>query len=86
MSFFHSVEFYIILAVIAAAIVAFSARPSARGPVEEYLVAGDLSDSPIDTPKIEVYCPDNGGIELWRYGVDGLTDTGALSLAITKKG
>ncbi|MCM1451949.1 MAG: hypothetical protein NC102_06800 [Clostridium sp.] len=45
MSFFYSVEFYVILAVVAAAIVALASRPAQNGPVEEILISCLIEDA-----------------------------------------
>lgn len=86
-SFFTSVEFYIILAVIAAAIVAFAAKPGSSGPVQEFLLAGDLSrGSESAHPELNIDVQGNGSVRLVRRGVDCITDTGAVSLAVKVKG
>lgn len=86
-SFFTSVEFYIILAVIAAAIVAFAAKPASSGPVQEFLLAGDLTRGAAGArPELAIDVQSNGSVRLVRRGVDCLTDTGAVSLAVKVKG
>ena len=80
-SFFTSVEFYIILAVIAAAIVAFSARPTAKGPASEFLMAGDLRQGMQSEAQITLTCLDNGKVRLLRQGLPEVRDDGAVSLA-----
>lgn len=85
-SFFNTVEFYVILAVIAAAIVALSARPGSKGPVIEYLLAGELYPADDEEPMVQINCLDTGAIAITRFGIAGINENGAISLAITKKG
>ncbi len=83
----NSVEFYVIAAVIAAAVVAFSARRSDEGPVRQVLLAGVLAESDrVTSPILELLCNDDGTVVLRRYGVEGVTVSGAVSLAITVRG
>lgn len=73
------------MAVIAAAVVAFSARPQSRGPVMEYLLASQLNeedDSEFDQPSVEFKCYDDGSVRLVRHGVEDVTMSGAVSLAV----
>ena len=86
-----SVEFYIYATVVAAAIVAYLARPSSRGEVRQYLLAGELSnasnrawtDLPTLPPSISIIVRDDGAVVLFRHGVEGVSTSGAVSLAIT---
>lgn len=83
----HSVEFYVILTVIAAAVVAVCARPSGHGAVETYLVAGVLTEGDsVAVPEIRIECADSGDVVLKRCGLEGVYTTGAATLAITQKG
>lgn len=87
--FFGSPEFYIILAVIAAAIVAAAARPKGLGPVREELLAADLlpampGENP--EPSIECRCTEGRRIVFVRHGLQGITESGALSVAVAIKG
>ena len=85
---FDSVEFYVIAAVIAAAIVAFTARGGDRGPVRQFLLPGvlTLSATRRDKPSIELICCDDGAVVLRRHGVEGITLSGAVSLAVEVNG
>ena len=86
-----SVEFYVYATVVAAAIVAYLARPSSRGEVRQYLLAGELSnasnrawtDLPTLPPSISIIVRDDGAVVLFRHGVEGVSTSGAVSLAIT---
>lgn len=89
--FLSSVEFYVYATLVAAAIVAFLARPSARGEARQHLLAGDLSNATgrnwgeIATvqPAISLIVRDDGAVVLFRHGIDGVSTSGAVSLAIT---
>ncbi|MCM1077495.1 MAG: hypothetical protein NC411_09070 [Bacteroides sp.] len=82
-----SVEFYVIAAVIAAAVVAFSAKGRDTGPVRQYLLPGVLSLSEeSDIPSIELTCCDDGSVILHRRGLVGMALSGAVSLAVNVKG
>lgn len=88
LSFFSSVEFYVIMAVIAAAVVAMASRPQLKGPVMEYLLASVLSPA-VDsdgTPSVEFTCMDDGTVRLVRHGVQDVTMSGAVSLAVSCDG
>jgi len=87
--FFGSAEFYIILAVVAAAIVAAAARPAFAGPVREELIAADLLPSmpgEQTEPSIECRCTEGGRVVFVRHGLQGITESGALSLSVKIKG
>ncbi len=79
-----SVEFYVIAAVVAAAVVAFSARRDDEGPVRQILLPGVLVTSDRKPGNmIELICNEDGSVVLRRYGVEGVTVSGAVSLAVT---
>lgn len=83
----NSVEFYVIAAVVAAAVVAFSARHGDEGPAKQILLSGVLTKREVPAgAMIELLCNDDGSVLLRRYGVEGLTISGAVSLAITVRG
>ena len=89
--FLSSVEFYVYATLVAAAIVAFLARPSSRGEARQHLLAGELSNATgrnwgeIATvqPAISLIVRDDGAVVLFRHGIDGVSTSGAVSLAIT---
>ena len=84
---FQSVEFYVILTVAAAAVVAFCTRPSGRGPAQTHLVGGWLTEGAPDVgPQVLVECLENGDVVLTRTGLTDIYATGAASLAITQTG
>ena len=89
--FLSSVEFYVYATLVAAAIVAFLARPSSRGEARQHLLAGELSnasnrswsDSNSAQPAISLIVRDDGAVVLFRHGIEGVSSSGAVSLAIT---
>ena len=89
--FFNSVEFYVIATVVAAAIVLYFAQPSSRGEARQHLLAGNLSnasnrswsDNKSVQPAISLIVRDDGAVVLFRHGIEGVTISGAVSLAIT---
>ncbi len=98
MTFFHSTEFYIILFIAAAAIVAFAAIPHGHGAVREFLLGGRLiaDDEPVSDallpsgrishPAIEVVCGDDGVVSLIRHGLAGVDTDGAVSAKVEVNG
>lgn len=86
MSFFTTTEFYVIASLAAAAIVGFCVKPPSRGQAIESLLAGTLCDTSDSdpTPRIALSCDDDCRVLLTRHGLDGLTTTGAVSLAATR--
>lgn len=90
--YISSVEIYVMATIVATAVVALCVRPSSRGRAHEYLLSGVLcqfcgesaDDSPeAKEPGISFECLDNGNVLLTRYGLQGLTDADAVSLAVT---
>ena len=80
------VEIYVLAAVGAAAIIALCVKPSSRGEAREYLLGGTLcfADSAGATEAaVDIECLDNGSVLLTRRGLPRLTDTGAVSLAVS---
>lgn len=86
MSFFSSTEFYVILFVTAAAIVALLLRPSGEGAVRETLAAASLAHTDNDEEAVRVTVGDSGSIVVQRTGLKDLTSTGAVSAKINIKG
>lgn len=84
LSIFQTTEFYVIATTLAAAIVAFVARPSQRGEARQHLLAGDLSfEDEYAQSAITLTALDNGTVVLQRHAIEGITTSGAVSLAIT---
>lgn len=90
MDFLHSVEFYVILLVVAALAVGLLAIPHSTGPVETDFATGDLdfNPSPADlNPSLEIDCRPDGTVRIIRTGLpEGMTSAATAALAITRKG
>lgn len=85
--FFQTVEFYVICAFIAGAIVAYAAIPSRRGPVRTFLYGGTLlRDTIPDEPAISLIVRDDGMVVITRQGLEGINESGAWSLAMEVNG
>lgn len=90
---FQTPEFYVIVSVIAAAIIAASALPDRKRAVVQHLVAGELLSS-VDAPdsvgpghgRLEIEVHEGNFVSLRRYGLEGVTMSGAVSLAIEVSG
>lgn len=71
LSFFNSVEFYVIAVVTAAAIVGLCVRPEMKGEAKTFLISGDISDDGTQKmPSIYIICNDDGTVDFIRYGID----------------
>lgn len=89
--FFQSVEFYVLATLVAALIVGFIAKPSNRGEARQHLLAGELSnesnrswsDAATIEPSISVKVREDGAVVLTRHGLEGVSTSGAVSLAVT---
>lgn len=88
LSIFQTPEFYVITAGIAAAIVAYAALPSHRGPARQTLCAGTLLFGlPPSEPAIEVQVDaDGSNLTIRRLGLEGINADGAYSVAVTVAG
>lgn len=87
LSIFQTVEFYVVTAFIAAAVIAYAAMPSRRGPARQILAAGNLIfDAAPSDPGIVVLVDDDGTLSLYRFGMEGVGDRGAYSLAVNVVG
>lgn len=91
MNIFESVEFYVIAAVAAAAVVGLCVKPAGKGEARQHLLAGELgpdADTPdTDGPAIDIEVADDGTVILTRRGLGGLVGpAGAVSLAVTVEG
>lgn len=85
--FYRTTEFYVISAVVAAAVVGYFVMPASVGPVATHLLGGTLSpDSPDAEPAIEVVCRDDRSVTLRRRGVESVGLSGAVSLCVKVKG
>ncbi|MDE6587480.1 MAG: hypothetical protein K2K40_04010 [Paramuribaculum sp.] len=100
MNILDSIEFYVIAAVAASAVVGLCVRPSSKGEAVTRLLAGELSaatpapEEPLSTPKgaeatpaIELLVEPDGSVTLTRLGLDGMVHaSGALSLVVNVAG
>lgn len=91
LGFFQSVEFYVIAAVIAAAVIAAASLPGRRGPVRTFLYAGRLlaprtADTPPSGPGIVVRVDEHARLVVHRFGLEGVHESGAYSLAVKISG
>jgi len=97
-NFLHTTEFYVIMTVMAAAVVAACARPSRRGQARTYFAEGILSaadDGGTDTPvsaggahggdaEVYVACGETTpAVTIVRRGLQGVSMSGTVALAIT---
>jgi hypothetical protein len=80
---FQTVEFYVIVSVIAAAVVAYMAIPAERGEAKLHMLAGELyGGDAAAVPSIEFHCMDDGSVMLVRKGLHGVSASGAASIAV----
>lgn len=90
MSFLNSIEFYVILVIVAAAIVAIAARPHNAGAVKELLLGGTLvpftAADEGDLPQVAISCTDSGRVIIVRRGLGDITMSGAVSIVMKIKG
>ena len=71
----HSIEFYVISAVVAAAVIAFMARPPRRGPARTRLIAPDLrAETAPDGPQLIIDCDEAANLTVTRTGITNVTD------------
>ncbi len=82
----NSVEFYVVAATVAAAVIALCSRPSSRGEARTHLLSGTLCDCEDANPNVQaldITCHEDRSVALTRRGLDGMTTSGAVSLAVT---
>lgn len=97
--FFQSVDFFVMAAVVAAAIIAYMCLPKKHGEARTYTIAGNLGN--IGTSEIPataasasdheagwllVECRDDGSVVFTRTGISGITTSGAVSAAAVVTG
>lgn len=83
---FQTVEFYVIAVLVAALVVALVARPTSRGEARQYLLVGELRSDGVINSEITMIANDDGSVILTRSGIEGITSTGAVSIAVTVVG
>lgn len=87
MAWYNTVEFYVLAGAVAAGIVALASVPARRGEGRLHLLAGDLLPGAPTQPSIDITVDDNRRVLLLRHGLpDGITDRGAVSLAVNVSG
>lgn len=94
---FSSIEFYVISAVVAAAIIAYAALPRSRGAVRTFFFTGILHEATsgeaerIETAlgsaaAIRAHVDDHGRLVMERAGLQGIYTDGACNLAVKISG
>lgn len=82
-SMFGSIEFYVVAVFIAAAVIGLAAMPRTKGEARTFLFAGELApDSTPSEAGIVARVDDRGRLEIYRYGLEGISMEGAYSLAV----
>lgn len=84
------IEFYVILATVAAAIVAVIALPARRGAARTFFVEGALlspsEEGPATEEAVRFSVNDHGSLLIYRSGLDGVRSDGAVNLAVKVAG
>lgn len=91
---FQTVEFYVVVSVIAAFVVAFMALPGRKGEVKSHLISGQLlsaaGDEDVPTGpgcgSLTFECHEGGIVSLRRDGLHGVAMSGAVSLVVKVSG
>lgn len=87
--FLHSVEFYVIVTVVAAGVLALCIRPSRRGAAVFHTVEGWVCEGDDDSdsgPRLEIECLANGSVLMRRTDADAAGDTGNVSISVEQRG
>lgn len=89
-SIFQTPEFYVIVSVVAAAVIAAISLPERKGEVKLHLLAGELEEAdsaaePGNSSLTLSVGPDNS-VTLRRDGLSGVAMDGAVSLAVRVSG
>ncbi len=87
--FAWSIEWCVVAAVVAAAVLALCARPSGRGSAVTTFVEGTLvecGDGDDSGAWIHASVDDCGGVEILRTGLENIPMSSHLSLAVTRVG
>ena len=84
LSIFQTVEFYVVMVFLAAAVGGLAAMPSRRGSARQQLIAGELlSGATPSEPGIVAIVNDDGSMTIYRFGLENMCESGAYSLAVT---
>ena len=87
LSIFQTIEFYVITAFVAAAVIGFAAMPARRGAVRTFLFGSTLiDDAAMSVPGIVVTVEQDGAVLLHRFGLEGVAMDGAYSIAVNIAG
>lgn len=86
--FIGTVEFYVICALVAAAVLGLCVKPARKGEVRTFLYPGNLeTESERDDEEIELTCLDDGSVKICRHGLKGkIAGDGAYSIAVKLSG
>ncbi len=87
--FFHTVEFYVVATVVAAAVIVLSTRPSGTKPVQTRFARADIepdTEAAGAEPMLEVTVRDDGMVVFTRHGLGRVRAGTVVALAITVKG
>lgn len=80
---FGSIEFYVVAVFVAAAVIGLAAMPRHKGEARTFLYGGELMEGGEPSqPCILVRVDDRGRLDIYRYGLTGVTMAGAYSLAV----
>ncbi|MDE7426687.1 MAG: hypothetical protein K2M79_02675 [Muribaculaceae bacterium] len=83
LSIFNTVEFYVILAVVAAAIVAAASIPASKGEAKLHLLPCILDSGDAAIPAgLHFRCRDDGSVDVVRTGLQGVGPAGAVSMSV----
>ncbi len=84
LSIFQTVEFYVVMVFIAAAVVGIAAMPANRGAARQQLIAGTLDfNATSSEPGIVAIVEECGKVTIYRFGLENVAESGAFSLAVT---
>ncbi len=86
LTFLHSIEFYVICIVVAAAVVSLFLRPASHGESVQHLLASRLCADGDETPSIELTVNEDLTVTLVRHGLTGVCSDGAVSLVVNVAG
>ena len=92
-SVFQTVEFYVIVSVIAAAVIALTSLPERKGEVKLYLIAGQLfqqtdnsTSTEVTSGTLHIEVQAGNIVNIRREGLEEVTMNGAVSLAVKVSG
>ena len=82
-----SMEFYVAAVFVAAAVICLASRPARKGPARTFLYAGEpgFGGTPSEA-RLTARVDESGRLEIYRYGLEGVSADGAYSLAVEIRG